>query len=220
MRQLSLVACAAAVVAAASATLAAATADFTPPTGYRQWFHVNSQLVDSTSPSFAQLGGLHNVYVNAIGQPALESNAPYPDGSVFADDVHKFTVSSGTYTEGARAALVVMKEEGREALRRHGRLGIPGLGRRGPCQALGDRPGRPVLQLPSVTDGSPICLFDLHPLGRRDAHLHGQPPRSAYMPTAFDERAEKGTLVGGITNLLHRVTYRGYISVPLRQIDG
>jgi hypothetical protein len=113
MRKRSLAAFGAAVVAASGVTLAAATADFTPPTGYRHWFHVNSQLVDSTSPSFAQLGGLHNVYVNAIGQPALESNAPYPDGSVFADDVHKFTVSSGTYTEGARAALVVMKKDGK-----------------------------------------------------------------------------------------------------------
>jgi len=113
MRSVPLVALAAVVLISASVALAAARAALTPPTGYRHWFHVNSQLVDSTSPFAAQLGGLHNVYVNAIGQPALEANAAYPDGSVFADDVHKFTVSNGTYTEGARAALVVMAKDGK-----------------------------------------------------------------------------------------------------------
>jgi hypothetical protein len=35
--------------------------DIKPPSGYRQWFHVNTMIVDKGSPLFADLGGMHNV---------------------------------------------------------------------------------------------------------------------------------------------------------------
>jgi len=38
--------------------------DIKPPTGYRQWFHVNTMIVDKASPLFEALGGMHNVHVN------------------------------------------------------------------------------------------------------------------------------------------------------------
>jgi hypothetical protein len=37
--------------------------DIKPPSGYRQWFHVNTMIIDKGSPLFAVLGGMHNVYV-------------------------------------------------------------------------------------------------------------------------------------------------------------
>ena len=37
-----------------------------PPPDYRQWFHVNTMIVDKDSPLFKDLGGMHNVYVNAV----------------------------------------------------------------------------------------------------------------------------------------------------------
>ena len=67
------------------ATVAADT-DLQPPTGYRQWFHVNSMIVDKTSPLFESLGGMHNISVNAIGLPALEKGAAFPDGTMFVSD--------------------------------------------------------------------------------------------------------------------------------------
>ena len=39
-----------------------------PPAGYRHWFHVNTMIIDKASPLFADLGGMHNVYVNPVGE--------------------------------------------------------------------------------------------------------------------------------------------------------
>jgi hypothetical protein len=46
--------------------------DIKPPSRYRQWFHVNTMIVDKGSPLFADLGGMHNVYVNSTGLAALK----------------------------------------------------------------------------------------------------------------------------------------------------
>src|SRR6516162_3675500 len=37
-----------------------------PPAGYRHWFHVNTMIIDKASLLFADLGGMHNVYVNSV----------------------------------------------------------------------------------------------------------------------------------------------------------
>ncbi len=81
------------------------------PVGYRSWFHVNTSVVDKASPLFETLGGMHNIYVNSRGQPALKKGAPYPDKTVFISDVHEFTVSDGTYVEGPRKALAIMVKD-------------------------------------------------------------------------------------------------------------
>ncbi|MFY9623534.1 MAG: cytochrome P460 family protein [Rhodoplanes sp.] len=82
-----------------------------PPTGYRHWFHVNTMIVDKASPLFDQLGGMHNVYINAIGEEALKKGGPYPDGTMFVTDLHEFTVQDGSYVEGPRKALAVMVKD-------------------------------------------------------------------------------------------------------------
>ena len=46
--------------------------DIKPPSGYRHWFHVNTMIIDKGSPLFADLGGMHNVYVNSTGLAALK----------------------------------------------------------------------------------------------------------------------------------------------------
>jgi hypothetical protein len=79
--------------------------DIKPPSGYRQWFHVNTMIVDKASPLFGELGGMHNVYVNSVGAAALRKGGPYPDKTMFVTDLHEFTVSDGSYIEGARKAL-------------------------------------------------------------------------------------------------------------------
>lgn len=96
---------------AITSTTAEPADNIQPPTGYRNWFHVNTMVVDKTSPQFETLGGMHNVYVNSIGEAALRKGGPYPDGSLFTTDLHEFTVSDGTYVEGARKALAVMVKD-------------------------------------------------------------------------------------------------------------
>src|SRR5437899_1517984 len=85
--------------------------DLKPPVGYRKWFHVNAMIVDKTSPLFETLGGMHNVYVNSTGEAALKHEGPYPDQTVFIDDLHEFTVSEGSYAEGPRKALGIMAKD-------------------------------------------------------------------------------------------------------------
>lgn len=62
------------------------------PTGLRDWFEVNSMIVTQDSPIFGQLGGMHLIHVNVQGLQTLKNGGPlpYPDGTVFADDVHEF----------------------------------------------------------------------------------------------------------------------------------
>lgn len=72
------------------------------PNGFRDWFVVNSMIVTKDSQMFGQIEGLHIIYVNAKGLPTLKKGGPlpYPDGTIFADDVHEFSVKDGSYVEG------------------------------------------------------------------------------------------------------------------------
>jgi hypothetical protein len=83
------------------------------PTGLRDWFVVNSMIVTKDSPIFDQIGGMHIIYVNAKGLPTLKKGGPlpYPDGTVFADDVHEFSVKDGSYVEGNKKAVTVMVKD-------------------------------------------------------------------------------------------------------------
>ena len=86
------------------------------PTGFRDWFAVNSMIVTKDSPMFGQIGGMHVIYVNAEGLPTLKAGGPfpYPDGTVFADDVHDFSVRDGSYVEGNKKAVTVMIKDAKK----------------------------------------------------------------------------------------------------------
>ena len=85
--------------------------DLRPPVGYRQWFHVNTMIVDKASPLFGALGGMHNVHVNSVGESALKNGGAYPDGTVFMTDLHDFAVVDGSYVEGALKGLAAMVKD-------------------------------------------------------------------------------------------------------------
>jgi hypothetical protein len=86
------------------------------PNGFRDWFAVNSMIVTKDSAMFDQIGGMHIVYVNAKGLPTLKKGGPfpYPDGTVFADDVHEFSVKEGSYVEGNKKAVTVMVKDAKK----------------------------------------------------------------------------------------------------------
>ena len=85
-------------------TISAASDEVPFPTGFRDWFVVNSMIVTKDSPLSAQIGGLHVINVNAKGLPTLKSGGPfpYPDGAAFADDVHDFSVKDGPKSKAPR----------------------------------------------------------------------------------------------------------------------
>jgi Cytochrome P460 len=96
----------------AAVVLAAQSADdLAPPVGYRNWFHVNTMIVDKASPLFKDLGGMHNIHVNPAGEAALRTAGPYPDGTMFATDLHDFTVDDGSYVEGPLKGVALMKKD-------------------------------------------------------------------------------------------------------------
>ena len=86
------------------------------PNGFRDWFVVNSMIVTKDSPLFGQIGGMHVIYVNAKGLPTLKKGGPlpYPDGTIFADDVHDFSVQDGSYVEGNKKAVTVMVKDAKK----------------------------------------------------------------------------------------------------------
>ncbi len=86
------------------------------PTGFRDWFAVNSMIVTKDSPISAQIGGMHLIYVNAKGLAVLKKGGPfpYPDGTIFADDVHDFSIKDGSYVEGAKKAVTVMVKDSKK----------------------------------------------------------------------------------------------------------
>jgi hypothetical protein len=105
-----------AAFAAVVASIPAQSADDIkpPPPDYRQWFHVNTMIVDKDSPLFKDLGGMHNVYINPTGLPALKKGGPYPDRSMFVTDLHDFMVTDGSYVEGARKGVAVMVKDSKK----------------------------------------------------------------------------------------------------------
>ena len=93
---------------------AQSNSDLKPPTGYRNWFHVNTMVVDKASPLFKDLGGMHNVHVNPTGEAALKKGGPYPNRTIFLTDLHDFTVSDGSTVMGKLKGLAVMVKDAKK----------------------------------------------------------------------------------------------------------
>ena len=85
--------------------------DLTPPANFRNWYHVNTMVIAKGSPLFEAMGGMHNVYVNSIGETALKQGGPFPDETAFLVDLHEFTISDGSYVEGPRKATAIMLKD-------------------------------------------------------------------------------------------------------------
>jgi Cytochrome P460 len=82
-------------------------------------------VIDKGSPLFEAMDGMHNVFINSIGETALKKGEPYPDKTVLVVDLHEFTVSEGSYLEGPRKATAIMLKDCKQ--------GVP----RWRCQAKG-----------------------------------------------------------------------------------
>jgi hypothetical protein len=86
------------------------------PDGFRDWFVVNSMTATKDSPVFGHMDGLHLIHVNAKGLTTLKKGGPfpYPDGTIFADDVHEFSVKDGATVEGAKKFVTVMVKDAKK----------------------------------------------------------------------------------------------------------
>src|SRR5579871_5359632 len=92
------------------------------PNSFRDWFFVNSLTATADSPLFSHVAGVHHIYVNARGLPTLKAGGPfpYPDGTIFADDVHEFSAKEGASLGGAKKFVTVMVKEAKKYARTGG----------------------------------------------------------------------------------------------------
>jgi Cytochrome P460 len=86
------------------------------PAGFQHWYLVNSMIVTKDSPLFTAIGGLHHIYVNSVGMPRLKKGGsdPYPDGTIFVDDVREFSLADGSYSQGGRKAITLMLKDAKK----------------------------------------------------------------------------------------------------------
>jgi hypothetical protein len=109
MQRIALASLAAAGLLAATLAFAdAGSVDY--PTGYREWTHVKSMVIEEGHPLFASFGGIHHLYAN---EKALEGyrTGKFPDGAVIAFDLLEAARAEGAVTEGARKVLGVMQKD-------------------------------------------------------------------------------------------------------------
>jgi hypothetical protein len=85
--------------------------DLKLPASFRNWYHVNTMIIDKGSPLFEAMGGMHNVHIDKTGETALKDGGPYPDKTVLLVDLHEFTISDGSYVEGPRKATAIMLKD-------------------------------------------------------------------------------------------------------------
>lgn len=116
MRRISCVALAvtsAALLAWGSVSAATGPPALKIPAGFQHWYLVNSMIITKASPSFSAIDGLHHIYVNDIGLPRLMKggSTPYPDGTLFVDDVRDVSLVDGVFLQGGRKAVPVMLKD-------------------------------------------------------------------------------------------------------------
>jgi hypothetical protein len=81
------------------------------PNDPRGWRHVKTMVIFSKENKlFDRFGGLHNVYVNAIGWPALKNGKLYPDGSMLALELYDTGTYMGAIEPRGLKAMYVMKK--------------------------------------------------------------------------------------------------------------
>lgn len=109
----------AALVAAlvAVGTLSASTEDgLKVPADFQHGYLANSMLVSKEPNKTGLITGVHLIYVNAVGLDRLKrgGSKPYPDGTVFVDDVRNFSIDDGAYHQGDRKFLTVMVRDSKK----------------------------------------------------------------------------------------------------------
>jgi len=88
------------------------------PGDFKHWYLVHSTLITKDENKFGLFPGVHLIYVNATGFDRLKrgGSTPYPDGTMFTDDVREFSaMDDGSYLEGAaRKAITLMVKDSKK----------------------------------------------------------------------------------------------------------
>ena len=103
-----------ALLSVASATAAFAADPEVPyPTGYRDWHHVKSMVIEQGHPLFESFGGIHHLYANQAAIEGYQADR-FPDGAVIAFDLLEAVQADHAVTEGPRKVLGVMHKDAQQ----------------------------------------------------------------------------------------------------------
>jgi len=97
----------------AAGSLLAAAPEVPYPTGYRDWHHVKSMVIEQGHPLFESFGGLHHLYANKKAMQGYRAGK-FPDGAVIVFDLLDAKRADAALTEGERKVLGVMRKDARK----------------------------------------------------------------------------------------------------------
>ena len=108
------------VFAAVGTLFAAQTGDALKiPGDFKHGYLVHSTLITKDDNKFGLIPGVHLIYVNATGFDRLRrgGSTPYPDGTMFTDDVRDFSALDGITVQGAGRKAVTLMVKGLTEIR-------------------------------------------------------------------------------------------------------
>ncbi|QPJ62955.1 MAG: cytochrome P460 family protein [Candidatus Nitronauta litoralis] len=80
------------------------------PTGYKQWSHIKSMVIEPGHPLENPFQGLHHVYANPIAIKGFKEGI-FPDGSILVFDLVQDKKEGKTIQEGERKLVGVMQKD-------------------------------------------------------------------------------------------------------------
>jgi hypothetical protein len=80
------------------------------PDGYRNWYHVKSQVATEDNKRFQSIGGIHHIYANELALQGYRAGT-FPDGSVIVFDLLGIRPHDGSLIEGERRWVAVMHKD-------------------------------------------------------------------------------------------------------------
>jgi hypothetical protein len=86
------------------------------PADFHDGYLANSMLVTKEPNKTGLKTGVHLIYVNPVGLDRFKrgGSTPYPDGTVFVDDVREFSEDDGAYQQGGHKFITVMVKDSKK----------------------------------------------------------------------------------------------------------
>lgn len=94
----------------AAAPIVAAEAPVPYPTGYRDWHHVKSMVIERGHPLYEAFGGIHHLYANRKAVEGYRTGT-FADGAVIVFDLLEAKAADNALVEGARKVVGVMHKD-------------------------------------------------------------------------------------------------------------
>lgn len=99
-----------AVISLLTTTAVVAESEVPYPTGYRDWHHVKSMVIEEGHPLFDAFGGVHHLYANETAMKGYRDGR-FADGAVIVFDLLQAVRADNAITEGPRKVVGVMHKD-------------------------------------------------------------------------------------------------------------